>query len=142
MKRIFLLITVAFTLFNCTSSEKIAKNSYGFYDINNKQLENLLKNKTTLVDIRLEEEWEETGIIPNSKTITLFTANGGVSRNFLPELQKLGDKNTPIILICRTGSRTNSASSTLVKELGYTNIYNVKNGIKGWIAENREVVKY
>ena len=46
-----------------------------------------------------------------------------------------------MILICRTGSRTNTLGNLLVEKLGYTQVYNVRRGITGWIAEKLPVVK-
>jgi len=50
-------------------------------------------------------------------------------------------KNDPVILICRTGSRTDVLSRALVEELGYTQVYNVKNGITRWVSEGLPVVR-
>ena len=48
-------------------------------------------------------------------------------------------KNDPVILICRTGSRTSTLARHLVEELGYTNVFNVDDGINQWLRENRLV---
>jgi len=44
-----------------------------------------------------------------------------------------GDRNAPIALICRTGNRTTQAQKHL-QSLGFTQVYNVKEGMAGSIA--------
>jgi rhodanese-related sulfurtransferase len=41
-------------------------------DINNDEIKKLIKNKVPIVDIRTSDEWEQTGIIPNSILLTFF----------------------------------------------------------------------
>ena len=106
-----------------------------YTNINNQELQQLLKKGATLVDIRRVEEWRQTGVIKRSKLMTFFTANGRLDGKFLPKFTKF-NKNKPIILICRTGSRTKAASKYIAQQLGYTKIYNVKNGIYGWLKED------
>ena len=111
-----------------------------YKDINNKELSTLIKqDKITIIDIRRPEEWRQTGIIKDSKLLTLFDKRGRMNPNFIQKIHLL-PKNTPIALICRTGARTRVASKYLSKELGYTNIYNVKNGITYWKIKNNPVV--
>ena len=84
-----------------------------------------------IVDIRTTGEWKETGVIPNSKKIMFFNDNGKYdARAWLNELSKyVKDKNQPIVLVCRSGSRTNMVGTFLSKQMGYTNVYDLKGGI-------------
>ena len=41
-------------------------------DIDNKEIKILLKKNIPIIDIRTKEEWNETGVIPNSLLITFF----------------------------------------------------------------------
>jgi rhodanese-related sulfurtransferase len=50
-------------------------------------------------------------------------------------------KNDPVILICRTGNRTDTLSRALIEQLGYTKVYNVKEGIVRWISDGLPVVR-
>jgi len=114
----------------------------GFSNIDNAKLEELMAQGVTLVDIRLKEEWQQTGIVKGSKTITFFDKMGRINPNFVPEFSALIKKDQPVALICRTGSRTKAASQAIAQQLGYKNVLNVTHGITGWIAEKRPVVKY
>ena len=112
-----------------------------YTNINNAELAQLLEDKVTLVDIRRPEEWKQTGVVPGSNMITLFTSRGGVNPDFVSELQKVSSPDKPVILICRTGNRTRAASTMLVKQLKYQKVYNVTRGIKGWIGDKRQVTR-
>ncbi len=115
----------------------------GYSNIDNETLKNLIaKGKVTLVDIRRQEEWQQTGIVKGSKTITFFDSMGRINPKFVPEFTAIAKKDQPIALICRTGNRTQAASQAIAQQLGYKNVMNVTHGITGWIAEKRPVVKY
>ena len=110
-----------------------------YTNIDNTRLQKLLDQGVTLIDIRQSAEWEKTGIIPGSNALTFFQGKGGINPEFLPNLVQLADTNTPVALISETGNRTLAASRTLTDQLGYKKVYNVKHGIKKWIAEGRTV---
>ena len=111
-------------------------------NISNEKLMELMESGVALVDIRTEPEWNETGIIEGSHTLTLFDESGRAKADFLPRLQKIADADTPVIVICRTGNRTTAASRALTQQIGYEKVYNVTYGIKGWIAKGHPVSKY
>jgi len=114
----------------------------GYSNIDNAKLQELLDQGVTLVDIRLEEEWKQTGIVKGAKTITFFDRSGRINPNFVPEFTKLIEKDQQVALICRTGNRTKAASQAIAQQLGYKKVLNVTHGIVGWMSENRPVVKY
>ncbi len=79
--------------------------------------------KFILLDVRSKEEFD-AGHLPNAKNI---------SRGLLEFLigQAIPDKNSNIILYCRTGAR--SALTTLVlNEMGYNNAKNMAGAFKAW----------
>ncbi len=114
----------------------------GYSNIDNAKLKELIAQGVTLVDIRREEEWQQTGIVKGSKTITFFDNMGRINPNFVPEFTALVKPDQPVALICRTGNRTQVASQAIAQQLGYKNVLNVMHGITGWIAERRPIVKY
>ncbi len=110
-------------------------------DIDNARLEQLLKSGVPIVDIRLQSEWEETGIVAGSKLLTFFDERGRYDAGaWLEKVKGIAKPNEPIIVICRTGNRTKPVSQFLSQQAGYATVYNVKAGIKGWIGGSGPVV--
>lgn len=112
-----------------------------YNNLDNSQLKTLLEQDVSIIDIRRPDEWRQTGIIENSKLLTFVDANGKVNPEFLSRFTSTVAKDDPVILICRTGNRTSHLARHLVEEMGYTNVYNVRNGIMQWIGE-KQPVKY
>lgn len=106
-------------------------------------LEQARKDGIAIIDIRLEQEWLETGVIEGSHTITGFTATGSINPNFLDDFRAVvPEKDTPFILYCRTGNRTGSLGQALVQQLGYSNASHLSNGIVGWTKSGAETIPY
>jgi phage shock protein E len=78
-----------------------------------------------LLDVRTKEEYD-TGHIKGSILIPVDNVKEEAER-------KLKDKNAPIFVYCRSGSRSISAASILAN-LGYKNVYNL-GGINNWPYE-------
>ena len=118
--------------------------SFAFSDvieIGNIELKSLLQKRIPLVDIRRKDEWKSTGIVENSILMTFFDKNGKANTNeWLKELNKIANKNDPVILICRTGRRTGIISKFLSEKVGYRLIYDVTDGITDWIKKGNTVV--
>lgn len=112
-----------------------------YSNIDNNQLQLMLDKNIPIYDVRRPEEWLQTGIVENSKLLTFVDNYGRLKPGFVEKFTSENDKDTPIIVICRTGNRTRSLSRYLADELGYTQIYNVRNGITHWISESRPVIK-
>lgn len=110
-------------------------------DIDTAQLEKLLKDGTPLVDVRTQPEWEESGIIGGSKLFTFFNEEGRAEpAAWMTKVAPIAKPNQPIIIICRSGNRSKATSRFLSEQAGYTTVYNVKTGIKGWIKDGGAVV--
>ena len=45
----------------------------------------------------------------------------------------------PTWLICRTGNRTRTLARYLVEQMGYTQVFNVRDGITRWISDDKPV---
>ncbi|MEE9494450.1 MAG: rhodanese-like domain-containing protein [Gammaproteobacteria bacterium] len=116
--------------------------SGGYSNIENAKLDEFIHTGVTVVDIRRQEEWRQTGILEGSKTITFFDNNGQINPDFVPQFTAITDPEKPVILICRTGNRTKAASKAIARQLGYKKVFNVTRGITGWISEKRPVVQY
>lgn len=133
--RSFIVLSLIVLLSACNASANLP-----FTDVNNQELESLLDEGVTLVDIRRPEEWAQTGVVRGSKKLTFFFASGRVNPQFLTDIEKVVPKDKPVALICRTGNRTRAAGEFLAKEMGYADVYNVKHGITGWMSEKRPVI--
>lgn len=124
-----------------SSATAAAPASSGIVNISSAQLQGLIDKKITVVDIRRPEEWAETGVVSSSKKLTFFSETGAINPKLVPELKKIASADKPVVLICRTGSRTRVAAQMIKAQLGYKTVYNVEHGITKWIADGRKTVK-
>lgn len=107
-------------------------------NIDNAELARLASAGVPVIDIRRPDEWQETGVVPGSRLITLFDATGRADASaWLRAVQAVVQPDEPVIVICRSGNRTATASQLLSQEGGYRTVYNVKGGIRGWAGEGR-----
>ncbi len=86
--------------------------------------------QVTLIDIRRPEEWRQTGVAKGALRINMLHPKG--PEGFMHEvLQVVGnDRNAPIVLICRTGSRTAQVQRYLQSQ-GFTKVWHVSEGMAG-----------
>ena len=112
-----------------------------YTNIDNQQLKTLQTQGVPVYDVRRTEEWQKTGVVEGSHLLTFVDVKGKVMPEFVSRFTQSVGKNDPVILICRTGSRTDVLARALIEDLGYTNVYNVKNGITRWISEGLPVVR-
>jgi len=113
-------------------------------NLSSDQLIALQKNQNALViDIRTEKEWATTGTIPNSHKLQFFSANGKYdTEKWLSDLENLkSSAEQPIILVCRSGSRSGMVGNMLSKQKNMKNIFHLSNGIMPWIKAGNEVNK-
>jgi rhodanese-related sulfurtransferase len=89
-------------------------------------LEKSRAGEVTLIDIRTPREWRQTGVAEGALRIDM------TRRTFVQEILEAvgGDKDAPIAIICRTGNRTTFTQKAL-RERGFSNVYNVKEGMAG-----------
>ena len=110
-------------------------------DINNDEIKKLIKNNVPIVDIRTSDEWNQTGVIPNSILLTFFKKNGTFNfESWHKELGYVIDTNKPYVLICRSGRRTKIVSEMIDKKIDKL-VYNASFGINSWLQSNLKVVK-
>ena len=79
-----------------------------------------------LIDIRTPEEWAETGVADVALKNNLYAPD------FIQALLAIRNQNpeTPLALICRSGSRSGNTTSQLY-QAGLTNIIDVVEGMGG-----------
>jgi rhodanese-related sulfurtransferase len=89
------------------------------------------KGDHILIDVRTPEEFN-LGKLQNALLIDFY------GDNFHDEIQKL-DKNKKYLLYCRSGNRSGQAMM-LMSQLGFDEVYNLENGIIGWMEEGHEII--
>ena len=84
-----------------------------------------------LVDVRTRAELEWVGRIPDSVAIEWNSWPGG-HRNldFISEFEARIDKNSAVMLLCRSGVRSHHAAIALAAN-GYRHAYNILQGFEG-----------
>lgn len=112
-----------------------------YTNVDSGQLKALLAKGAPLYDIRRPEEWRETGVVEGSRKLTYVDASGRPNPEFLSRFTAEVDKNAPVVLICRSGNRTDVLARHLVEKLGYTQVHNVRNGINRWLSEGNPVAR-
>jgi len=131
--RLFVFALFVLTLGGCAEPP--------YTNVDSGQLKALLSQGTPLYDIRRPDEWRETGVVEGSRKLTFVDASGRPNPEFLPRFTAEVDKNAPVVLICRSGNRTDALARHLVEKLGYTQVYNVRHGINRWLSEGNPVAR-
>jgi rhodanese-related sulfurtransferase len=100
--------------------------------------------EAVLVDVRTPQEWHSIGRPDLSlikKEVAFISWGVFVENNqesdFISTLQKLvKDKNIPVLFICRSGIRSDSAARCAI-ENGYKECFNVIDGFEGNALDSR-----
>lgn len=123
-----ILIVATLSLIACNESH-----SQEIVKLNSQEFARLLEDgDVQLVDIRTPQE-VANGIIEGASIINFQDAD------FEKKVQLL-DKGQPVAIYCAAGGRSARASSQL-KKLGFSKIYDLKDGYTGWKAEGYPSVK-
>jgi rhodanese-related sulfurtransferase len=84
------------------------------------------RDKVRLVDVREPHEYRgDLGHIPGAELVPLQT---------LPDAAKSWDKNTAMVLICRSGGRSSRATA-LLASMGFSNVFNMAGGMLAYNDE-------
>ncbi len=82
--------------------------------------DSITNKKVQLIDVRTPDEFKD-GHIEYAKNIDFYATD------FTAEFNKL-DKDQPVYIYCRSGSRSRQAGNKLT-EMGFKEIYDLKGGI-------------
>ncbi len=127
-----LLSAVLFMVALCAQAQVI--------NIDSAELARLAASGVTVIDIRTEPEWKETGVVSGSKLLTFFDEKGRADPPaWLAKVKAVAQPDQPVVLICRSGNRTRAATQFLSQQ-GYKTVYNVTGGLLEWRKEGRAVV--
>lgn len=112
--------------------------AFAFADVKNEdvaKVEELIKTgKYTIIDVRTKEEFD-AGHIKGALNFDYY------SDDFEEQVEEqLKDKNKPYIVYCRSGMRS-LYSADILKDLGYTDITNMKGGFLAWQNAGKPVVE-
>lgn len=111
-----------------------------YKQIKSADVADLLSRGAAIVDVRRPEEWQLTGIVAGSELLTFFDQHGqSQPEAWLQQLDNLVAEDCPLVLICRTGHRTSLICEFLIEMTSRVDIYNVSDGILGWLGEGLPV---
>lgn len=119
-----------------TSDQKITS-------INNKPLTNsFLTQNIPIIDIRTEQEWHETGVVPQSHLITFYKEDQSYNeKEFLVVLNTLVNKEDTFVILCRSGNRSAKVTRFLASQ-GYLHVINLSGGLKEAIKNGVSTIPY
>jgi rhodanese-related sulfurtransferase len=111
-------------------------------NISSAELGSLAERGVPIIDVRLAEEWIQTGVVPGSNKMTFFDEKGGYdAKKWFAELNQVAGREDPVILICLTGVRSRVIANWLSGGMGYAQVYNVTRGIDDWMRRGLPVVR-
>ena len=89
-------------------------------------------SKAVLVDVRTSLEYSHVGHPLDAVNIVWRDAPAWqLNPKFTDEVERIvPDKDSPVLLLCRSGQRSMDAASAL-EQAGYTNLINVDEGFEG-----------
>ena len=97
------------------------------------EAEKLAQNTNVVVlDVRTPREFK-AGHIRGATNVNFY------DRSFRAQLQSL-DKSRPYLVHCAVGGRSGKAVKTM-QEIGFTNVYHLEAGMKGWENAKKPVVR-
>ena len=115
------------------TTEQITGQQEVVVDVTVKQFKTLLiEQGGTIIDVRTPEEWAE-GTIANAKKINFY------DEDFASQIDII-DNTNPVFVYCKLGGRSSSAADVL-KEKGFSKVYNLDGGITAWLDRGNETVK-
>ncbi|MFZ5554731.1 MAG: rhodanese-like domain-containing protein [Bacteroidota bacterium] len=129
MKNLFLITFVFLMIASCGQQQGNGETVAKTLPVNEWE-EKMKTQPGTVLDVRTTEECAE-GMIADAVNMDV---NGP---DFEKKIEAL-DKNKPVYVYCRKGRRGESAME-IMKEKGFTNVYNLDGGIVAWIEAGKPV---
>jgi rhodanese-related sulfurtransferase len=88
-------------------------------------------NAAQIVDVRTNEEHRFVGHVPETLHVAWQTGTS-LNKNprFVREVESKVRKDAIVLLLCRSGKRSNSAAIALA-EAGFSDVYNISEGFEG-----------
>lgn len=132
MYKSIILITIMLATIGCNQDPKLEKSqpdqSYHLITVGEtkEMLTDSLAN-IIIMDVRTPKETAE-GMIGDAITVDVK------SKDFTDKVSEM-DKEKTYLVYCRTGIRSRRAT-TIMRNLGFKEIYEVNGGYKQWTAEN------
>jgi len=126
VKRIFPAILAMLILLTGCKGESVSNMSY--QQITAEQAKTMMNEQpdAVILDVREQQEYD-SGHIPNAVLLPVGSITEQTAAEVIP------DKETVVLVYCRSGNRSKTASAALA-ELGYSKIYEF-GGIKSWPYE-------
>ena len=84
-----------------------------------------------IIDVRTIDE-HKSGYIDASLNIDFYDSS------FIDNLNIL-DKSKTTVVYCKSGNRSGK-SALIMKSLGFKNVYNLKEGMNGWLSNRNEII--
>jgi len=98
----------------------------------------IAEQASVLVDVRTAEERKFVGYVPGTLSIPWQTGTSmQTNPRFLRELESKVAKDTPLLLLCRSGARSIAAARAATKA-GFKHVFNVIEGFEGELDASRQ----
>lgn len=93
-----------------------------------------------IVDIRMPQEWADTGVIDGAALIQAFGNNGRIIENFPPNFEAAVSREDSVVIVgSGDDQRAALVALILVERAGYSNVYNLAGGVEGWSEDGRNL---
>ena len=111
--------------------------------VNSVELQAMIDSNAIVIDIRRQDEWENTGIIKDSHTATFFDQYGSFNtEEWVAKVSPLLQSDQPVVLICHSGVRSKWVANWLDKNTDTPEVYDATEGVAGWLAQGKPTEKY
>lgn len=130
--KFILTLFIIVSITSCNSQQKKATDQNEVVVVVQNDVFEIVEESAQLIDVRTPEEYNE-GYIKNAININFF------DDDFMEQMSKL-NKDEVLYIYCRSGGRSGKASEKL-KEAGFTKVYDLGDGMNGWIEEGKPVTQ-